>query len=117
MKRIVFVLLLIVTLSSCKLKESIYVDNYYAPVDNVTIISIGQSLPDNVVRVGSISVGESGSTPTEKCTYQACMNAITLAAKKNGVHIVHIVSIREPYSGFFGSTCYDITADFYRYKN
>lgn len=119
MKKLAFLLLVTIMLGGCKLKESIYIDNYYAPVDNVTIIQIGQTLPDNIVRVGSISVGESGSTPTKKCTYQACMNAITLAAKKNGVHLVHIVSIREPYSGGFwgSSTCYDITADFYRYKD
>lgn len=90
MKRIVFVLLLIVTLSSCKLRESIYVDNYYAPVDEVTVISKGQTLPDNLIRVGSISVGESGATPAEKCTYQACMNAIILKAKQSGVHVVNL---------------------------
>lgn len=114
MKRIVFVLLLIVTLSSCKLRESVYVDNYYAPVDEVTVISKGQALPDNLIRVGSISVGESGATLTEKCTYQACMNAIILKAKQSGVHVVYVVAIKEP--SVWGSSCYDITADFYRYK-
>lgn len=118
MKKLAFVfILLTIILGGCKLKEDLYVDNYYAPVDDVTIINLGQTLPDNIVRIGSISVGESGTTPTKKCTYQACMNAITLAAKKHGVHLVHIVSIREPYSSFWGSTCYDITADFYRYKD
>lgn len=114
MKRIVFVLLLIVTLSSCKLRQSVYVDNYYAPVDEVTVISYGAKLPDNVIRVGSMSVGESGMTPAEDCTYQACMNAIILKAKQSGVHVVYVVSIKEPEA--WGSTCYDITADFYRYK-
>lgn len=114
MKRIVFVLLLIVTLFSCKLRQSVYVDNYYAPVDEVTVISKGQTLPDNLIRVGSISVGESGATPAEKCTYQACMNAIILKAKQSGVHVVYVVAIKEP--SVWGSSCYDITADFYRYK-
>ena len=114
MKRIVFILFLIITLSSCKLRQSIYVDNYYAPVDEVTVISYGGNLPDNVIRVGSISVGEAGMTPTKDCTYQACMNAIILKAKQSGVHVVYVVAIKEP--SVWGSSCYDITADFYRYK-
>ena len=90
-------------------------DDFYAPIDEVTIISQGQTLPDNLIRVGSISVGEAGSTPTEDCTYQACMDAIRIAAKQNGAHVVYIVNVKEP-DRFWGSTCYDITADFFRYK-
>ena len=117
MKKIFTFIFAVLLLSSCKthLKQVISMDDYYAPVDEVTIISSGQTLPDNLIRVGSISVGESGWTPTEECTYQACMEAIRVAAKKNGAHVVYIVTIKEP-DRVWGSTCYDITADFFRYK-
>lgn len=117
MKRIVLALFVSFCLFSCKtqLKQIVSMDDYYAPVDEVTIISSGQTLPDGLIRVGSISVGESGWTPTEECTYQACMEAIRVAAKKNGAHVVYIVTIKEP-DRVWGSTCYDITADFFRYK-
>ena len=101
-------------LSSCKLKTIVNVNEYYAPVSKIEVYSPNQQLPNNVVRIGSIEVGEAGFTKTEDCSYEACLSAIKNEAKKSGADLVHIVHIKEPTSW---STCYHITAEVYKYAD
>ena len=100
--------------TSCKLKTAVNVTDYYPPTaGRLQIIQTGQALPQNIVRIGSIVVGESGLTPTNKCTYEACMQVIEDEAKKKGAELVYLVKVKEPSA--LGSTCYNITAEMYRY--
>ncbi|MBQ7631445.1 MAG: hypothetical protein IJS82_01620 [Paludibacteraceae bacterium] len=102
------------TCNSCKLKSIVTVNDYYPPTSGrMQIYQTGQALPDNIVRIGSIVVGESGMTPTKKCTYEACMQLIEDEAKKKGAELVYLVKVKEPSA--WGSTCYNITAEMYRY--
>ena len=56
---------------------------------------------------------ESGLTPEGKCTYEACMQVIETESMKAGANVVYLVRVVEPN---LYSTCYNITADLYRYK-
>ena len=115
--KIIFALCaLIVLIPSCKLKTIVSVNDYYAPTSGrLPIYQTGQQLPTNVIRIGSIVVGESGATPTDMCTYEACMQVIEDEAKKVGADLVYLVKVQEPRS--FGSSCYNITAELYKYTN
>lgn len=113
-KFIIALCALIAILPSCKLKTIVSVNDYYAPTSGrLPIYQTGQQLPNNIIRIGSIVVGESGLTPTDKCTYEACMNIIEDEAKKVGSDLVYLVRVNEPKS--WGSTCYNITAELYKY--
>lgn len=105
--------LLIFVLASCALKKQISVKQYYPPTEeHIPIIQTNQALPQNIYRIGSIVVGESGLTPDRDCTYEACMQVIEEESRRVGAQLVYLVSVREPD---FNSTCYNITAELYRY--
>ncbi|MDE7155152.1 MAG: hypothetical protein K2N79_02565 [Muribaculaceae bacterium] len=103
----------LVTLVSCGLKKQVSVKQYYPPTEGyIPIIQTNQPLPTNIFRIGSIVVGESGLTPDGKCTYEACMQTIEKESRQVGAQIVYLVKVKEPD---FHSTCYNITAELYRY--
>lgn len=109
---ILFAILL--TISGCSLKREVSIyDTYPATPGRLAIFQKDQSLPDNRIQIGTVTVGEKGFTPTKKCNYSACIEAIQEEAKKMGGQFIHIVSIKEP--SVWGSTCYNIVADIYRY--
>lgn len=117
MKTIKFIIALcaLTILPACKLKTIVSVNDYYPPTSGrLPIYQTGQQLPDNIVRIGSIEVGESGMTPASKCTYEACMKVIEDESKKKGADIVYLVNVKEP--GFW-SSCYNITAELYKYTD
>ena len=105
--------LFIVTSCNTPLKVLVNVREYHERTEKIRFIQTGQTLPDNIKRIGSIEVGEGGWTPERECTYEACMNAIENEAKRAGADIVYIVKIVEP--NVWKGTCYDITAEFYIY--
>lgn len=100
--------------ASRELKKNVYVDRFYAKTTNLDVFQVGQKLPDNLFRIGSVTVGEAGFTRTEDCTYEACLSAIKKEAQNAGADVVYIVSILEP-GGW--STCYSVTAELYKYAN
>ena len=116
MKRLVLIiisLLLIFTLNNCTLKKQVSVKDYYSPtVGNIPVIQTNQYLPANIYMIGSIVVGENGLTPDGKCTYEACMRTIEEESRKVGAQLVYIVNVKEPD---YHSSCYNITAELYRY--
>ena len=116
-KLIVISMALVITmiLCGCSLKVKTTTYGYYVPQNEVRIIQNGQVIPEDAIRIGSVEAGEKGSTPTKKCTYSACIDAIVEEAKKMGGNIVYIVSVKEPTWGF-GSTCYNVTADVFLQK-
>lgn len=110
----VFALLL---LASCSLKQNVSVYKTYPVKEKVQIVHAGQTLPQGLMRIGSITVGDTGFTFTSLCTYEACMHAITSRAAEVGADLVYIVHIKEPKSDVGGSSCYNITADLYVYDD
>ena len=112
-KFIIALCALILVLPSCRLKAIVSVNDYYAPTTGrIPIYQTGQQLPDNIIRIGSIEVGDMGLTPTNQCTYEACMKLIEDESKKKGADLVYLVRVKEP--GYW-STCYNITAELYKY--
>lgn len=124
MKTIKFIIVLCaltLILPSCKqlkqLKKIVAVSYHYPPTTRVIdIYQTGQQLPSNIIRIGSVVVGESGLTPAEKCSYEACIRAIEDEARKAGADFIYLVKVKEP-DRFWGSTCYDITAELYKYTD
>ena len=116
MKNLLYVLTSIILLAvsnSCSLKKQVSVKEYYPPTEgNIPIIQTNQPLPKNIFRIGSIVVGESGLTPENECTYEACMQVIEKESRRVGAQLVYLVKVKEPD---FNSTCYNITAELYRY--
>ena len=107
-------LFFLLTLGSCGLKKQVSVKQYYPPTEgNIPIIQTNQPLPSNIFRIGSIVVGESGLTPDGKCTYEACMQTIEKESRRVGAQLVYLVRVKEPD---MHSTCYNITAELYRYN-
>lgn len=113
-KQIIFTLCTLFVFSSCKLKTVVNVGEYYAPVSHVEVYRSNQQLPKNIIRIGSIEVGDTGFTKTEDCSYEACLVAIKNEAKKSGADLACIIHIKEPSSW---STCYHITAELYKYTD
>lgn len=112
--KLIFALCAILILTpSCNLKSIVSVNDYYTPTTGrLPIYQTGQQLPTDIIRIGSIVVGESGLTPTNKCTYEACIRLIEDEAKKVGADLVYLVHVKDP--GFW-SSCYNITAELYKY--
>ena len=107
-------ILLIFAISSCTLKKQVIVKQYYPPTEGqIPIIQTNQALPQNIYRIGSIVVGENGLTPDGKCSYEACMQVIEEESRKVGAQLVYLVRVKEPD---LYSTCYNITAELYRYN-
>lgn len=99
-----------------ELRKDVSVYDTYPPTPGrLPIIQTAQKIPENSLQIGSVTVGESGLTKTKNCTYEACIEAIQEEAKKMGGQFIYIVKIKEPES--WGSTCYNIVADIYRYKD
>jgi hypothetical protein len=117
MKKILYLLplvLLALVVASCTLKKQVSVKEYYPPTtEQIPIIQTNQPLPQNIYRIGSIVVGENGLTPDGKCTYEACMQVIEKESRKVGAQLVYLVKVKEPD---ILSTCYNITAELYRYS-
>lgn len=111
---ITFTSIIFVLLTSCGLKKEVSVKQYYPPTEgNIPIIQTNQTLPSNIFRIGSIVVGESGLTPEGKCSYEACMQTIEKESRRVGAQLVYLVRVKEPD---LHSTCYNITAELYRYN-
>lgn len=101
-------------LVSCGASKTVSVNRYYPPTEGrIEMFQVGQSLPQNINRIGSIVIGDTGFTLDSECTYEACMNLIETEARKVGAEIIHIVHIKTPDEH---STCYNVTADLYRYN-
>lgn len=114
-KCVIAVCAIMLLFPACKLKKIVSVNDYYPPTaGRLHIYQTGQSLPNNIIRIGSIEVGESGFTPPKECSYEKCITTIEDEAKKKGADIVYLVTIKEP--GFW-SSCYNITAELYKYAN
>ena len=98
---------------SCGLKKQVSDNGRYEPTQGkISIIQTNQYLPTNIYRIGSIVVGESGLTPSGDCTYEACMQVIEEESRIAGAQLVYLVKVIEPN---LSSTCYNITANLYRY--
>lgn len=115
MKKYILLAMLPMMFAACGLKRQVAVyDTYPATPGRLEVFQTAQQLPENRIQVGVVTVGEKGATLTKDCTYAACLEAIQEEAKKMGGQFIHIVSLKEP--DVWGSTCYNITADIYRYK-
>ena len=116
MKNLITILLgvcILAMATGCGLKKQVSVNGNYEPtIGKIPIIQTNQSLPTNIYRIGAIVVGESGLTPEGKCTYEACMQTVENEGQKVGAQLIYIVKVVEPN---LHSTCYNITADLYRY--
>ena len=103
-------------LAGCGISQNVSVYGKYPAKEYTQIIHSGQPLPQGLMRIGSITVGDTGFTFTEECTYEACMRTITSQAAKAGADVAYIVRIKEPTADIGGSTCYTVTADLYVYR-
>lgn len=112
MKKVLLFLVMAIIATSCGLRKDVIISSYQQPThEEVIVIGLNDNLPDNLEKIGTVSVGEKGATTTKNCTYLACITAIKDEAQKMGGHYVKIVDLLQP--SLAHGTCYDITADVY----
>ncbi|MBQ9185609.1 MAG: hypothetical protein IJ151_07040 [Bacteroidales bacterium] len=109
-----FVLLLFLTflLAACSPKVTTNLVKSYqalAPEDEVIVLDINDTVPENAVFLGNIKVGDSGFT-TKNGSYYAVLSIAKEKAREAGGNIVHIKEHKSPN---FASSIHRITADVY----
>jgi len=116
MKRVLLLFVSIVLLSflnSCGLSVRAVADVKLPPTTSVKIYNVNQTLPENIERIGSITIDDTGFTADRRGTYDACMTRLRSEAMKMGGDVVGIVVLNTPDRH---STIYRMVADVYRYK-
>lgn len=113
MKKTLLIFIVLIALSSCKLKKTFAIYEYGQPTsERVVLIPSGQEIPDGYMMVGTCTYGEAGMTPTEICTCEAITRTAMEDARTIGATLVYVAHVKEPHP--WGSTCYTITVHFYK---
>ena len=115
MKKIFVLVLFPMLFASCGINQNVSVNGVYPAKEHTQIVHSGQALPQGLMRIGSITVGDTGFTFSSLCTYESCMQTIASQAAKAGADVAYIVRIKEPMDDVGGSSCHTITADLYVY--
>ena len=113
LRAILICLAFIIVLNSCGLSVRAIADVKLPPTTSVEIYNVNQALPENIERIGSITIDDTGFTSDRKGTYDACMSRLRSEAMKMGGDVVGIVVLNTPDRH---STIYRMVADVYRYK-
>lgn len=116
MKRILFGLLTLVfllVLNACGLSVRAVSEVKLPPTTMVKIYNVNQHLPENIERIGSITIDDTGFTSDRNGTYEACLSRLKKEAMKMGGDIVSIVVLNTPDRH---STIYRMVADVYCLK-
>ncbi len=82
---------------------------------NITVVPMGQQVPEGYRMVGTASYGDGGFTKTSNCTLEAIMEQARADASKNGASLVNIMKVKEP--NWWSSTCYYVSVAFYIEEN
>ena len=99
-------------LEGCSVKKSISMYETRQPYyGNITIVPMGQQVPEGYKMIGTASYGEGGFTKTSNCTLEAIIDQARQDASKNGASLVNIMKVKEP--NVWGSSCYYVTVAFY----
>lgn len=112
MKKVLLLLFAGLMLAGCGISRRVTVMNAYPAYPGTpSIYYPGQNMPEGMVKIGSVNVGDKGmNMQPRKCDYQVCMDAIMEEAKKMGGDVVVLVTVKEP--GIL-QICYQIAADIY----
>lgn len=117
MKKIISLLMcfaLLVILNVCGLSVRAVPIVKRPPTTSVKIYNLNQVLPENIERIGSITIEDTGFTADRNGTYDVCMARLEQEAKKMGGDIVSIGVLNTPDRH---STIYRIVADVYCLKS
>lgn len=117
MKRVVMLfvsIVLLFVLNGCGLSVRAVADVKLPPTKSVKVYNVNQTLPENIERIGSITIDDTGFTADRRGTYDACMSRLRSEAMKMGGDVVGIVVLNTPDRH---STIYRVVADVYRYKS
>lgn len=106
----------LIIFSSCNPKISTSLSKSYPTLDykqDVLVISLDQSEPENAEVLGQVKIGDTGFTTN--CSYDIVIDKAKLEARKVGGNAIKIIK-HTPPSGF-GSTCHNITANILKIEN
>lgn len=114
MKKITILLIVIVLLFSCGTTKNMSVLQYFPPTqEKVEIMGAGQTIPDNAILIGNITIGDTGFTSAKNCTYAKVIQEASVIAQQMGGNMMYVVSHKEPD---FDCTCHRINANVYQVK-
>ncbi len=78
--------------------------------ENVALLDIDNSLPENVVKVGELRFQD--SMFSTDCSFNSLMNQARVEARKNGANIVKVINKKKPD---LWSSCYRLKIELYKY--
>ena len=114
MKKATVFLFLIALFFSCGTKKNINVLHYFPPTSiKIDVMGAGQTVPNNLILIGNISIEDTGITSAKNCTYSKVVKEAILLAQQMGGNILYIVTHHVPDSN---STCHRINVNVYRFK-
>lgn len=79
--------------------------------DQVALLDIEHSLPENIQKIGSLKFQDTGFSTD--CSFNSLMNRARQSARENGANIVKVVEKKSPD---IWSSCYRLVIDFYKYE-
>jgi len=102
----------ILFLTSCSAKLTSSIHKTYAPLDyreEVIVFEIGEKIPSNAEKLGTIKVGDSGFSVN--CNYANVLDKAKTESRKVGGNVLIITRHKRPD---LWSSCHRITADVYK---
>ena len=103
-----------VLIFSCGTTKKMSALHYFPPTqEKVEIMGVGQTIPDDAILIGNITIGDTGFTSAKNCTYAKVIQEASVMAQQMGGNMVYVVSHKEPD---FVCTCHRINANVYQVK-
>ena len=99
-------------MTSCSAKLTSSMQKTYAPLDykeDVRVFVIGERIPSNAEKLGTIKVGDSGFSVN--CSYATVLDKAKIESRKVGGNVLKITKHKRPD---WWSSCHRITADVYK---
>jgi hypothetical protein len=102
----------ILLLTSCSARLTSSLQKTYAPLDyreEVRVFEIGEEIPPNAEKLGTIKVGDSGFSVN--CNYATVLDKAKTESRKVGGNVLKITKHKRPD---VWSSCHRITADVFK---
>jgi hypothetical protein len=99
-------------LASCSAKFTSSMQKIYAPLDyreEVRVLEIGEKIPPNAEKLGTIKVGDSGFSVD--CNYATVLDKAKTESRRVGGNVLKITKHKRPDAW---SSCHRITVDVFK---
>lgn len=114
--KILILITSLLLLSGCGLKKTVSMYETRQPYyGEITVVPLGQPIPEGYKMIGTGSYGEKGFTRTKNCTLEAIIEQARADAKEKGASLISIMKIKEPC--IWTTSCYYVSVSFHMKEN